>query len=238
MEAQHVLFFLIAVAGAALFVYFAWLEQKKRREELAALAHELGWSFDPSHDSLHDEQFAQFEIFSRGHGRSAYNTLEGSIELLGADCSVRMGDFKYKVTSGSGKNRRTTTYRFSYLIVQLPFHGIPALVIRPEGVFDKLAGVFGFDDIDFESVEFSRRFFVKGTNKRFAYDVIDPRMMEFLLHSGSPMVDIEHGACLISDGSSRWPAAKFKSALEWLGDFFQHWPRHVVDDLRRYAASP
>ena len=46
--------------------------------------------------------------------------------------------------------RTTRTHRFSYLIVHLPFSGLPDLLIRPEGVFDKMAGAFGFDDIDFE----------------------------------------------------------------------------------------
>jgi hypothetical protein len=228
---------LIVIAVISIAVFFSWLAQKKRREELGALAQELGWSFDPSSDASHDEQFAQFEIFSRGHSRSAYNTLTGRMRLLEANCPVTMGDFRYKVTSGSGKNRRTHTYRFSYVVAQLPFH-IPELIIRPEGVFDKLLGAFGFDDIDYESVEFSNRFYVKSSNKRFAYDVIDPRMMEFLLRSRPPMVGLEHDACFVSDGRSRWTAAHFKSTLAWLETFFQQWPRHVVDDVRRYAASP
>jgi len=236
MPPSAFLLILIVIVVVVIATYFSWLAQKKRREELVALARELGWSFDPSRDDSHDERFAQFEVFSRGHSRSAYNTLSGSIQTLEADCPVTMGDFTYKVTTGSGKNRRTQTYRFSYVIVRMPFL-VPELLIRPEGVFDKLAGVLGFDDIDFESVEFSRRFYVKSSNKRFAYDVIDPRMMEFLLRSLPPMVDLERGACLVSNGKDCWSAAQFKSTLAWLDAFFQHWPRHVVDDVHRYAAS-
>jgi hypothetical protein len=34
----------------------------------------------------------------------------------------------------------------------------PTLLVRPEGLLDKLAGIVGVDDIDFESSEFSKRF--------------------------------------------------------------------------------
>ena len=55
--------------------------------------------------------------------------------------------------------------------------------------------------IEFESIEFNRRFFVSSPNRRWAYDVIHPRTMEFLL--GSPPIAIEFGqgtvlACNVS----------------------------------------
>ena len=64
---------------------------------------------------------------------------------------AKMGDFVYKITTSTGKSTQTRTYRFSYLILHLPFGNVPDLLIRREGMFDKLAGAFGFDDIDFES---------------------------------------------------------------------------------------
>jgi hypothetical protein len=55
------------------------------------------------------------------------------------------------------------------------------MTIRPEGIFDKMKAAFGWDDIDFESAEFSKRFHVSARDRRWAYDVITPRTMEFLL---------------------------------------------------------
>jgi hypothetical protein len=54
--------------------------------------------------------------------------------------------------------------------------GTPSLLIRREDIGDKLIGGLGFDDIDFESEEFSRDFWVKSDNRRHAYGVIHPRM--------------------------------------------------------------
>src|SRR5687767_2055498 len=125
-----ILIIVLAIAATIAVAIFAHLAAKKRREALAALAAELGWSFDPSHDSMHDEQYSHFEIFRRGHDRAAYNTLTGQLAIDGRSYPAKMGDFTYKITSGSGKNRRTRTYRFSYVIVHTPFGGVPDLLIR------------------------------------------------------------------------------------------------------------
>ena len=220
----------VGVLLIGLMAYYGHLQEKKRREELAALADQLGLRFDPNHDSSHDDEYAQFEIFRRGHSRVAKNTLTGTVELFERTCRLVMGDFRYKVTSGSGKNRRTTTYNFSYLIVHPPWQ-TPPLLIRPEGVWDKLKGAFGFDDIDFESDEFSRKFYVQSSDRKFAYDVLHARMMEFLLQNSPPMIDIEDGALCLSGGRRRWEPDRFESAIDLVRRFCELWPRHLVKEF-------
>ena len=225
---------LLVIAGIVLVgavAYFSWLAEKKRREAMATLAAELGWSFDPIRDRSHDEEYAHFEIFRRGHSRAAYNTMWGELELKGRRWPAKMGDFTYKVTTSTGKSTSTQTYRFSYLILHMPWSGVPDLLIRREGMFDKIAGALGFDDIDFESAQFSRRFHVSSPDKRFAYDVIDPRMMEFLLRGDPPTVDIENTRCCISDGRRRWEPSEFRQKLAWITEFLDHWPQHVLATL-------
>jgi hypothetical protein len=231
-----IIVFIIFAIFIAFGIYWGYQQQLKRREELGALAAKLAWSFDSGHDSGHDDQYGQFGVFQRGHSRYAYNTLRGNLEIGGQAWPARMGDYTYKVTSGSGKNRRTTTYRFSYLILHLPYGKTPSLTIRREGVFDKLAGAFGFDDIDFESEEFSRMFHVKSGDKRFAYEVIHTRMMEFMLSSGPPEIEIEHCACCMNDGGSTWSPEEFGHRVEWAKAFFELWPRHVTADLESRRA--
>lgn len=206
-------------------------QAQKRRDALAALAGKLGWRFDPSNHLGHDEQFGQFRIFRRGHGRRAYNTLTGQVQIAGRSYDGRMGDFLYKVTRSTGKSTSTRTYRFSYLLLRPPFPVPADLHIRPEGLFDKLAGAMGFDDIDFESDEFSRRYHVKSADKRFAYDVIHPRMIEFLLASSGFIIELERGWCCLSDGRTRWEPGAFEQNLAWLGRFFEHWPDFLLEQL-------
>lgn len=216
----------IGITGAVL----AHRAEQRRREELQALADELELEFDPSEDSGHDEVYGQFEIFRRGHSRVAKNTLRGSLGLFGRRCPAQLGDYRYKVTSGSGKNRSTRTYRFSYLVVHPPWPS-PTLLVRPEGLFDRVKGAFGFDDIDFESADFSRAFWVQSSDKRFAYDVLHPRMMEFLLERRPPMLDLEGGALCVSDGERRWSPDEFRAHVEFVRAFCELWPRHLLADL-------
>lgn len=222
----------LGVVVAVLVFYFSWLAEKKRREAMATLAAELGWRFEPGHDRNHDDEYAHFEIFRRGHSRVAYNTLWGELGIDDRRYATKTGDFRYKITTHSGKSSSTTTYRFSYLILHLPFT-TPALLVRPEGIFDKVAGAFGFEDIDFESAEFSRKFYVSSSDKRFAYDVIHPRMMELLLSNRPPMIDIEAGQCCLAGGSRRWEPAEFRAKIGFLRAFFALWPEHVTVDLER-----
>ena len=222
----------VIVSLVATLGYFAWQAEKKRQAALATLALELGLRFDPGQDSDHDDEYAQFEIFRRGHSRAARNTLHGTIELFEQPCHLVAGDFRYKVTSSNGKSTSTTTYNFSYLIVHPPWD-TPSLLIRPEGIFDKIKGAFGFDDIDFESAEFSRKFFVKSSDKRFAYDVLHPRMMEFLLSERPPMLDIEAGALCLSDGSKCWEPERFHREIAFVRQFCELWPRHLIKDLNK-----
>src|SRR5205085_4299284 len=102
------------------------------------------------------------------------NTLRGPLDASGRAFGALAGDYSYKITRSNGKTTSTSTYRFSYLIVKVPFPDTPGLLIRPETLMDKVAGALGFDDIDFESEEFSRRFLVKSPDKKFAYDVVSP----------------------------------------------------------------
>ncbi len=221
---------LVVLVGAAvvILIYLGHLTARKRREALSALAHELGWDFDPSRDYGHDDSYRQFDIFRRGRSRSAYNTLRGSLEIERRIYQVKTGDFRYTIKTG----KSSTTYKFSYLILHLPFPTVPKLLVRRESVLDKLAGAVGFHDIDFESAEFSKRFYVKSSDKKFAYDVIHPRMMELLLSTDAPVLEIEHRACCLHNGTTRvWKVSDFRKRLWWARQFFESWPEYLTSAL-------
>lgn len=226
---------LVVIACAIACAYWAYAAQQKRTAEMAALATELGWPFRPEKDHEHDEDFSQFEVFRHGHSRYAYNTLIGKIQVDGAIWPVKVGDFHYQTTSHNGKHTTTHTHRFSYIVLRLPYGPMPELLVRREGMFDAVKDLFGFDDIDFESAEFSRRFCVKSPDRRFAYDVIHPLMIEFLMGYEPPTIDIEAGSCLLTDGQSLWSPAEFRATLDWVQHFFHLWPQHVTRQLEHQA---
>lgn len=223
----------LVLLGAGVAVYLGRIAAKRRREEMAGLAGRLGFSFDPSMDRSHDDRYSQFAVFRHGHSRAAYNTLSGRTEINGREHPVVMGDFRYKVTRSTGKSTTTVTYRLSYVIVHLPYRGLPDLIIRHEGLFDKLGQALGFDDIDFEDAEFSRRFVVKCANKKFAYDVCHARMIEFLKgHAeGMPAIDMEGGAICLATDKRRWEPAEFEQRLAFVRAFVDLWPDYLLEQL-------
>jgi hypothetical protein len=227
-----VLVFGLFVVVFALIAYYSYQQQLQRLTEMRALAAELNLEFEAGEDYSYDSEFSQFSIFCHGSSRYAYNTLRGSIRFGDESWPARMGDYHYQTTSHNGKKTTTHNHYFSYVLIELPYASLPDLRIRREGLFDALAGAFGFDDIDFESVEFSKQFHVKSADKKFAYDVCYPQMMEFLLAIEPPGIEIDGGVCCLSDGSSTWSADEFRHRLNWAVEFFGLWPKHLVTTLK------
>lgn len=224
---MEVLFGILVFALVAVAAIYAHLQEKKRTTELEAFAARMGLSFSPRKDSSADERFARFGLFKRGHSRKAWNIMRGTVTLGEYDVEVESGDFRYTV--GTGKDQRT--YKFSYLVGSNPIGACPETIVRKEGVFDQLKGVLGFDDIDFESDEFSRRYHVSSDEKRFAYDLIDQRMMEFLMATSPPAFELDGHLICVSDGKARWQAEDLQRWFDWLGGFLEHWPNHVVRSI-------
>ena len=225
------IFFLVFIAMVIILVVggiFAHRKQQERQDALTRLANQLGWQFDPTRNYDHQDEFHQFSAFTVGQRRYAYNTLRGTLMIDVVPCPAQMGDYHYETTSGTGKNRRTTTHLFSYLIVETPYNSTHELKIRREQFFDRVASFIGFDDIDFESNEFSDRFHVKSSSKRFAYDVIHPRMMEFLMTEDPPTIHLAGRHCCIHVPNHCWSPEEFDRRVNWLREFFQLWPRHMT----------
>lgn len=220
----------VFIAVAIMVMIAAHKAEQRRRAAFQAAAAELGLHYDPSDQDDWDSRWPQFECFQRGHSRRAFNILSGQLGPGGPRCAL--GEYLFKETHGSGKNRRTVTYRFGFAIIDTGFAGIPDMLIRRESFFDKMASFLGFDDIDFESVEFSKRYMVKSTDKRFAYDLIDPQMMEFLLREGTPDIDLGRGAfCLWFGQNVRLDPPELVALGRWGLAFLERWPRVLRAEL-------
>jgi hypothetical protein len=168
-----IIFIYIAIVAIVILVVHTLSVQ--RRKKLEAFAKSQGWSFSSSKDKKFFNQYPRFKCLRRGHSRYAYNLMQGSRD--GRDITA----FDYHYVTGHGKSRKV--HNFSALVIQCLLTLKP-LYLRPENIFDRVTDFFGYDDIDFESAEFSRQFFVKARDKRWAYDILHQRMIEYLL--GAP----------------------------------------------------
>lgn len=217
----------LIIAGA---IYSA-RKERERTQRLAEFAAGLGLTFESADAPAIATRFAHFELFRRGDTRRGWNTMHGAFKLGEIDGHVTAGDYRYTVETGSGKSRSRTTYRVSYLVIRPDLPLRATLSLRTEHVFDKLAGAIGFDDIDFESAEFSGRFHVKCDDRKFAYDLFDPRIMEWMLKDPPPPLQLAAGEFLIHVGTGRWEVSDFEHQLAWAREFFGKWPRHLIRRL-------
>lgn len=152
-------------------------QEQKRREELARFAAVRRWHFEPERVRGFDAKYLEFDFLDRGSNRYAHHILAGRHGVY----PVEAFDYHYETQSTDSEGRRQTHHhRFSVAILESPFP-LREMVIRPEGILDKLSAAFGWDDIDFESAEFSRRFHVHSPDRRWAYDVLHQRTLEYLL---------------------------------------------------------
>ena len=167
--------------------------QRKRREGLFGLAQRLNLNFAPEPDYGLAERFGFLKKLAQGDNRYAYNALSGTYQ----NNDTLAFDYHYQVTTHDKNGSHTTHYRFSFFILQMPA-AFPDLTIRHESFFLKVAEVFGYQDIKFESAEFSKTFCVRSPDKKFAYDVCNAQMMEYLLANRELSVEIENQALALA----------------------------------------
>lgn len=205
----------------ALAIYGA-LAGKRRREELAALAMRLGLSYQAERDHSMADRLRFLDALAQGSNRYAYNILSG----LYQGREVLLFDYHYETYSTDSKgHRQTNHHHFSCFILILP-QSFPELRITREGFLSKIAQVFGYEDIDFESAEFSRAFCVRSKDKKFAYDVCNAQMMEYLLANRDLSVEIEDRALALAFGTCL-AAPAIESNLNRLLTLRSHLPEYL-----------
>ncbi|MFT4901168.1 MAG: hypothetical protein ACI81V_000435 [Lentimonas sp.] len=208
---------LIVIGFIVLFGVLAYLghvQAKKRREALEQLALELGFRFSPEKDARLAAQFGFLENMDDGHRRYAFNVLSGAAQ---DGMPVRIFDYHYETYSRDSKGRSSTQHHyFSIFTLGLP-QRFPELTIEREGFFSKIGQAIGFDDIDFESLEFSRRYKVKSRDKKFAYDFCNARMIDYLLQQPDQVLEV--------DGSTLSLTFRGKLAVEAIRPNFERLQR-------------
>lgn len=220
----------IILAVVLFIAVSAWLnhrQREKRREALAGWAVGLGLSFEPGKNSRFDDRFPEFSCFRQGKDRYAENVAFGNFEGR----IVYGFDYHYETTSTSTDSEGNTStqthhHYFSAVIVE-PELRLKPLLIRPEGMFDRVAGFFGSGDIDFESAEFSKRFHVSSEDRRWAYDVLHARAIQRLLDAPAHTIEFAPQRVLALRQKRRMEPADFDTALRLVDGLLDDLPSYV-----------
>jgi hypothetical protein len=222
MNGGFVLIFVLFVVVVIAAAIYGALAARKRREALSALAARLGLNFNPEEDYGLADRFEFLNQLAQGDHRYAFNVLSGTCQQN----EVLVFDYHYETHSTDSKGHRTTQHHyFSFFILLLPA-SFPELRITREGLLSKIAQAFGYDDIDFESAEFSRAFCVRSKDKKFAYDVCNAQMIEFLLANRDLSVEIENQALALAF-NSRLSPEQIESNLQRLIEIRLRLPEYL-----------
>lgn len=211
---------LLIVAISIVVAILAWYAAERRRKALAEFAQANGFEFR-GHPGDHHDQYESFTPFGRGNNRRSSNLISGQRD------GVQWEMFDYRFTTGSGKNK--STHHAGIVLARVPLY-LPKMGIRPEGIFDKLASVVGFDDIDFESAEFSRKFHVNCADRKTAYDLIHPQMIEYLLSQPAQDWQIS-GPVILLHRSRHYEPGEMSAAMSLIAGFVERIPEYVREDL-------
>jgi hypothetical protein len=211
----------ICIIGAIIWGLYAG---KKRRDAMSMLAERLGLQFSSERNYNMAKQYAFLDKLRQGQNRYAYNIMNGRFQ--GHDAAAF--DYHYETHSTDSKGRRQTQHHhFSFFILTLGKH-FPELTIAKEGFFSKIAQAVGFDDIDFESHEFSKRFAVRSKEKKFAYDFCNAQMIDYLLDQ--PDINIEVDQNSLALGFTRClKVEEIESHLKQLVEIRSLMPNYLFD---------
>lgn len=187
-----------------------------RPDALKDLAMRL--EFD-SFDAAPNKDFAMgWGFLSRlddGTNRYAFNVLRGKYH------ENRLFVFDYHYQTDNNDDRYFT------ILMLVCKEVFPKLTIRPEHFYDKIGGAMGLEsEIKFESAEFSRTFNVRSSDKKFAYDVCNAQMIEFLLANRDLEIEI-NGPVISLAFEPRLPVEKIEINLQRLAQIHSLLPQYL-----------
>ncbi len=218
------LFILLAVLGSAWAAYDFW-RSRRMRDEYREFAQTHGWTYlGTTHEF--NSRFSSFP-FGQGSARRQESVVRGTFN--GQQCASFAQVFETardRDTPISGKHAYQVT------LAEIPV-ALPRLDIVPENLPAAISKALGGGDIDVESHEFNRRWRVMTNDPRYAHSVLDPRMVERLLHT-----DVEGLAIRIEGGAvyvwsmGRQSSVNLARRLGVVTGIARRIPEHVIREYR------
>jgi len=163
---------------AVILIIIVWVQyEKQRTKEFKQVAEEMGFIFYPKGDDMQlhigvTTRLSDFHLFSQGRSRKIRNMLHGVSEQL------EVGIFGYQYTTGGGQS--SDTVRQSVIYFRSPELNLPQFALRPENLFHNIGGVFGYQDIDFDShPQFSKKYLLRGNDEQKVRELFATEVLGF-----------------------------------------------------------
>jgi hypothetical protein len=159
VEGLFVILPILAVIGLiAIIILVSKKLEQKRTVELAELATDMSLDFAPQGDAALESELAHLSLMKRGRARKLLNLVRGETQ------NVDLALFDYQYTTGGGKNQ--TTHRISVVAFASGLLNLPPFELGPENFLHRIAGAFGYQDIDFAGYpRFNKKYLLRGPDE-------------------------------------------------------------------------
>jgi hypothetical protein len=215
------LFFVAFAAIVVAAIWYGVTRKRKRRRAIEQTAANLGLQY--STKDPYNVLSLPFTLLSEGDGRGCENVVSGSYKGI----DVKEFDYWYYTESSNGRGGSSRSYHyFSCAATEIPVNCARVSISR-ESWLTRLGDHLGLKDIQFESEQFNRDYRVMSKDTKFATDLVDARMMQWL-EVGTGWSFEVHGPNLLAT-SKRLEADTIFELLDVLRAFRDHIPRVVYD---------
>jgi len=133
--------------------------------------------------------------------------------------------------SDDGDTQQTTTIDYAVVSMRLPAR-LPSLSVTRRSFLDKLAKLFGGQDIVFESTEFNKMYRVKSDNEPFAYGVFQPQTLDWFMGPAQCIVPfVMRNTDMFCWHKGRPDYTTLESQLQWMEGFIDQIPQFAIDQF-------
>ena len=181
-----------AAIGALVYVIIS--QNKKRLAELQLVAQQLKLRFSPKGDDSIAPLLANLEFFAKGMNCSVTNLMQGNVSRHGKS-SVTVAIFDYQYALGLGErtdvsydedgvsvssSNDSTYFNQTVMVFYDESVNVPWYNLRPEDIFDKLANIVGFEDINFRDFPiFSKQYRLQSGDVDEVRSLFQPNLIKF-----------------------------------------------------------
>jgi hypothetical protein len=145
---------------------------RQRSETMRTVAHRLGWAFREEVPFSTIPDLDRFELFRPGRNKRLNNLMTSPPD------GPRAVVFDYAYTTGGGNSQRR--HRQTVFYTTSDALSLPSFSLRPEHFFHRVAGVFGYQDIDLrDRPAFSQLFLLRGDQEERVRTAFAGRVADF-----------------------------------------------------------
>lgn len=145
---------------------------RQRTEAMRTVAHGLGWAFREEVPFSTIPDLDRFELFRPGRSKRLSNLMTSPPD------GPRAVVFDYAYTTGGGNSQRR--HKQTVFYTTSDELSLPSFSLRPEHFFHRVAGVFGYQDIDLrDRPGFSQLFLLRGDQEERVRTAFAGRVADF-----------------------------------------------------------